>query len=70
MRQPEVAQQAWKDIFAILDTGKFRPATYTTKKYVGLESLPGALDDLGNRRTWGKVIVDYVENAEDANARL
>ncbi|TPX30270.1 hypothetical protein SmJEL517_g06139 [Synchytrium microbalum] len=70
IHEPEVPARAWTEIFDILATNKFKPAVYTEQKFVGLESIPKALADLGARKTWGKVIVEYEPNAETYSARL
>ncbi|KAJ1554267.1 hypothetical protein HK405_005537, partial [Cladochytrium tenue] len=39
----------------------YKPLVYTSEKYVGLKSIPKALNDLGGRKTYGKVIVELPE---------
>lgn len=44
-------------IFDMIDQGKFKSTTFTDENFVGLESVPRALEALGRRGTWGKVVV-------------
>jgi hypothetical protein len=43
-----------------------KPIVYDEEKFEGLESVGKALQMLGSRGTWGKVIVDV---KSDANAK-
>ncbi|KAL7780355.1 hypothetical protein CFE70_010377 [Pyrenophora teres f. teres 0-1] len=56
-KQPEIETQVWDGIFKLVKEGKYRGTTFTDKEYVGLESVPAALNVLGGRDSWGKVIV-------------
>ena len=60
-KEPETPPKVWDGIFKLIKDGKFRPITYTDKKYKGLDSTPRALIDLGSRATWGKVTVEIEE---------
>jgi NADPH2:quinone reductase len=55
--EPEMVDIVWKGLFDLMESGKFKGTVYTDKEYVGLESVPAALEALGARDTWGKVVV-------------
>ncbi|EXJ92480.1 hypothetical protein A1O3_01032 [Capronia epimyces CBS 606.96] len=55
-QNPEENEAVWKGLNDLLETGRVRPIVYKT--YLGLESVPGAMDDLAARKVWGKAIVE------------
>jgi NADPH2:quinone reductase len=55
--EPPTVPIVWDGLFKLMKEGKFRGTCYTDKEYVGLESVPAALKALGERDTWGKVVV-------------
>ena len=55
--EPQTVNEVWESLFYLIRTGKFRSTCYTDQNFVGLESVPKALDALQNRETWGKVVV-------------
>jgi len=57
LNEPEAIQPVWDGLFKLVEAGKFRGTIFTDKEFVGLESVPEALKALGNRGTWGKVVV-------------
>lgn len=57
VHEPETVPKVWKGLFDLMDSGKFRGTCYTDQEFVGLESVPRALKALGQRETWGKVVV-------------
>lgn len=62
-KEPETPPKVWQGIFDLIKSGKFKPITYTDRKYKGLDSTRQALIDLGSRATWGKVTVEIDEEA-------
>ncbi|KAJ3344504.1 hypothetical protein HDU83_005126 [Entophlyctis luteolus] len=69
--EPEVVPKTWDGIFRFFEAARYndkpvRPLLYDTKTYCGIESVPEALVDLGSRKTFGKVVVDYVSRPHDA----
>jgi NADPH2:quinone reductase len=52
----------WKGIFDLIAQGKFKGTAFKDESFVGLESVPKALQALGGRETWGKVIVQVIED--------
>lgn len=65
--EPETVLAMWRGIFDLTDQGKFRGTVFKDESFVGLESVPRALNALGSRETWGKVVVKIVD---DKGARL
>ncbi len=61
----ETIKVVWEGIFDLIKKGKFRGMSFTDKTFVGLESVPQALNALGGRETWGKVVVS-VKGEESA----
>ncbi len=57
--------EVWKGIFKLIEEGKFRGITYSDRKFVGLDSVKDALAALGERATWGKVVVNVREDEEE-----
>ena len=59
--EPETVDAVWEGIWRLIKEGKFRGTLFTDDKFVGLESVPEALEALGSRGTWGKVVVKVVQ---------
>ena len=55
--EPEQVTAVWNGLFDLLEGGKVKGTNYTDKEYIGLEAVPEALRALGERETWGKVVV-------------
>ncbi|EPS43186.1 hypothetical protein H072_2846 [Dactylellina haptotyla CBS 200.50] len=55
----------WRGIFSLIEQGKFKPTVYGDR-FIGLENVGKALKALGNRETWGKVVVSIPEEEERA----
>ncbi|PQE33355.1 hypothetical protein CJF32_00006636 [Rutstroemia sp. NJR-2017a WRK4] len=67
--EPETLPVVWEGIFKLIKEGKFRGTVYTDREFVGLESVPAALESLGGRGTWGKVVV-RVEEGKGARSKI
>ncbi|KAL4930560.1 NADPH:quinone oxidoreductase family protein [Aspergillus undulatus] len=52
----------WKGIFDLIAQGKFKGTAFKDESFVGLESVPKALEALGGRETWGKVVVQVIDD--------
>lgn len=65
--EPETVPEVWAGIMKLVKEGKFRGTLFTDKDYIGLESLPEALEALGGRETWGKVVVKV---PQEGNSKL
>jgi NADPH2:quinone reductase len=58
-------------VYKLIDEGKLKPIVYDEESFEGLESVGKALQKLGSRGTWGKVVVDIKPDAAaKAKARL
>lgn len=53
----------WNGIFDLVAQGKFKGTAFKDESFVGLESVPRALQALGGRETWGKVVVKVIDEA-------
>lgn len=63
--EPEKIEEVWRELLKLMDGKKWiRPTNFTDKVYRGLEDVPKALEALGGRETWGKVVVDLPEGRE------
>ncbi|THC93754.1 hypothetical protein EYZ11_006762 [Aspergillus tanneri] len=60
--EKETVGPVWKGIFDLVAQGKFRGTAFKDESFVGLESVPRALQALGGRETWGKVVVKVVDD--------
>lgn len=63
--EPKRMEEVWRELLKLMDGKKWiRPTNFTDKVYRGLEDVPKALEALGGRETWGKVVVDLPEGRE------
>lgn len=62
--EPEKITEVWKELHELMESKKIRATNYSDKEYKGLESIPAALEALGARETWGKVVIDLPEERE------
>jgi len=62
--EPETIPKTWEDLLSMMEKKSIRATNYTDKVYKGLESVPAALEALGGRETWGKVVIDLPEVKE------
>lgn len=53
----------WEGILSLIKSGKAKPTVYE-HVYEGLETLPRALQDLSDRKTYGKVVVRLHQDPE------
>jgi len=63
--EPERIPEVWDGIFQLIDAGKFKGTVFTDEEFVGLESVPAALESLGSRGTWGKVVVKVPQGGQN-----
>lgn len=57
INEPEMIPVVWEGLFKLIREGKYRGTVFSDSEFVGLESVPKALESLGSRGTWGKVVV-------------
>lgn len=63
-KQPEKVDEVWDELFKLFESRKVVGTNYTDKEYVGLETVPEALKALGERATWGKVVVKVPQEGQ------
>lgn len=62
--EPQTVEEVWDGLFKLMEEGKFKGTEYTDRTFVGLESVGEALQMLGNRDTWGKVVISVLQNCQ------
>lgn len=60
--EPGTVGSVWQGIFDLVARGQFKGTAFRDESFVGLESVPKALQALGGRETWGKVVVKVVND--------
>ena len=68
-KEPGTVPAVWKGIFQLVEQGKFKSIVFKDKQFDGLHAVKDALNDLGARGTWGKVVVG-IEGANSTKAKL
>lgn len=69
--EKETVGVVWNGIFDLIRQGKFRGITFKDTSFAGLEAVPKALQALGSRETWGKVVVQIAaDNEETRSSKL
>jgi NADPH:quinone reductase-like Zn-dependent oxidoreductase len=58
---PQRVRETWTELLGLFGSGRLKPAVYT-RNYT-LETLTQGLQDLENRKTWGKAVVRVREPA-------
>lgn len=56
---PERVAEAWRELLELFASGRLKPVVYNAK--YTLETLTQALQDLEDRKTWGKAVVRVQE---------
>jgi len=64
VHEKETVITVWEGIMKLVGEGKFKGTEFTDRKFVGLETIPDALEALGSRGTWGKVVVDVPQGEQ------
>lgn len=60
--EEETVGTVWQGIFDLVAQGKFKGTAFRDESFIGLESVPKALQALGGRETWGKVVVKIIDD--------
>lgn len=68
--EKETIGKVWEGIFEMINKGQLKGITFSDQSFRGLESVPRALKALGERETWGKVVVEIGEEEGEERARL
>jgi NADPH2:quinone reductase len=66
----ETIGNVWEGIFEMISKGQLKGITFSDQSFKGLDSVPRALKALGERETWGKVVVEIGEEEGEERARL
>jgi len=67
--QPYIVEEVWDGIFRLIKEGKFHGTVWDgSKQYKGLGNVGKALEALGSRKTWGKVVLQV--ESDDGKANL
>ena len=62
--EPDTVKSVWEGLFKLMQEGKFKGTVYNDKKFVSLESVSEALQMLGRRDTWGKVVISVPQDGQ------
>ncbi|KAM0335567.1 hypothetical protein ACHAQA_000615 [Verticillium albo-atrum] len=62
-RSPEEDERLWNGLQTLIDQGPIVPVVYDTV-YSGLDSVPQALQDMVDRKVWGKAIITVNQAVE------
>ena len=65
--EPERVEEVWEGIEGLIVKGNFREMGFE-RRWKGLRKVREGLVALGGRETWGKVLVDVVEEVEEDEA--
>lgn len=71
-RDPQRTKDVWDGFMKLVEQGKIEPTIYK-EDYLGLESVPRALEDAKTHKAWGRAVLridDDAEQREGAKARL
>lgn len=50
--------------------GLLKPVIYDEEQFIGLESVPRAMEAMAARKIWGKAIIDVKEAEPRSDSRL
>ncbi|KAF2671244.1 NAD(P)-binding protein [Microthyrium microscopicum] len=68
-QKPAETAKIWKDFDDMVDTGLIRPVVYNTP-YQGLASISTAMNDMHNRKAWGRAVVTISQADNQARSRI
>ncbi|KAK8203707.1 hypothetical protein IWZ01DRAFT_441371 [Phyllosticta capitalensis] len=60
-RRPAENSVIWRNTMALISRNKIEPVVYN-QVYQGLESIPQALEDVNQRKVWGRAVVSIARN--------
>jgi NADPH:quinone reductase-like Zn-dependent oxidoreductase len=63
VKDPQLVPKVWMGILTMIQEGKLKAPVFS-KVYHGLHSVPEALSALGNRETWGKVVIKIAKQSK------
>jgi NADPH:quinone reductase-like Zn-dependent oxidoreductase len=62
-RQPEVVRKIWEQFDGMVEDGSIKAVVYD-EVYRGLDDVPGAMQDLGKRKVWGRAVIEIANENE------
>ena len=62
--EPAAIRAVWDGLGGLIRGGAFRGTEYTDEEFVGLERVTDALNALGGRGTWGKVVIKIPQKGD------
>ncbi|KAJ3099736.1 hypothetical protein HK100_004839, partial [Physocladia obscura] len=66
LNEPAIVQRTWDGVFRLFEQNKnVRPLLFA-QRYYGLRSVVDAMENLGSRKTYGKVVVDIQREEENS----
>lgn len=60
---PQRTKDVWDGFMRLVEQGKIQPVIYS-ERYVGLESVPKALEDAKSHKVWGRAVLRIAEEPE------
>lgn len=67
-RDPQRTEDVWNAFMKLVDRNKIKPVIYR-ENYVGLESVPKALEDAKTHKAWGRAVLRINEDTKEAATR-
>jgi NADPH:quinone reductase-like Zn-dependent oxidoreductase len=62
-RAPKDTEAIWQNFDTMVEEGSVKAVIYNVK-YTGLKDIPKAMQDLANRKVWGRAVVTVMEENE------
>ena len=62
--EPNMVTKVWDGLFGLIEKSEFKATAFSDRTFVGLDSVAQALEMLGKRETWGKVVVSIPQPSE------
>jgi NADPH:quinone reductase-like Zn-dependent oxidoreductase len=67
-RDPQRTKDVWDGFMKLVEEGKIEPVIYK-ENYIGLESVPKALEDAKTHKAWGRAVLSINEEAEEGRGK-
>jgi NADPH:quinone reductase-like Zn-dependent oxidoreductase len=67
-RDPQRTKEVWDGFMKLVEEGKIEPVIYK-ENYIGLESVPKALEDAKTHKAWGRAVLRINEEAEEGRGK-
>ncbi|KAJ4303699.1 transcription elongation factor spt5 [Kalmusia sp. IMI 367209] len=69
-RDPKRTEEVWNGFMKLVSQGAIKPVTFSKGGYQGLSSIPRALEDVKENKTWGRVVVEEIDVDDSRKAKL